>query len=427
MKSRLSERTARSAAIALMAVVIPSGREALAQTPDPKPTVTPAASASPSPSASPANAQTANTKVAGQDVPVPARRKYVAPEYPPEAFAQGIRGIVIVEVLIGEDGRVENVRAVRSIPGLDEAAIAAVRLWEYEPSKVSGKPVKVLHQQPITFAMRLPDLQRMPGIPELRAGGPPPIPAGLAKAETAAVAVTLGPQGEVREASVVDGTPAISESLLRTVKAWRFVFDGASPPSFTIRADWAPGPPPALVLKAIDLKTSAAAVASATPPPPAVGTAQPSPNAPTPPSPSGVKSPEPPRPQPTLSPAVDTEVLTAPPEPPRREQGVSAVADVILGDNIPDLARGRRPTWPPLARLGNISGDVVVRFSVDLAGKVTVHSAEGPDMLKAAAEQAVATWTFRRTAIDRLHLIATFKFGMDRSVARVERAPADPK
>jgi outer membrane biosynthesis protein TonB len=96
---------------------------------------------------------------------------------------------------------------------------------------------------------------------------------------------------------------------------------------------------------------------------------------------------------------------------------------VLLGGNIPDLARGRRPVWPPLARLGNITGDVVVRFSVDLAGKVTVHSAEGPEMLKASAEQAVGTWLFRRTAIDRLHLIATFKFAADRSVARVERQP----
>jgi TonB family protein len=426
MKSRLSERTARSVAIALMAVLTPSGSETLAQTPKPVPTSTPVASPTAGASASPTGAQTSGAKVAGQDVPVPARRKYVPPEYPPEAYAQGIRGIVIVEILIGEDGRVENVRPVRSIPGLDEAAITAVRLWEYEPSKVSGKAVKVLHQQPITFAMRLPDLQRLPGIPELRAGGAPPTPTGLTKAESAAVAVTLGPQGEVREASVVDGTPALSESLLRTVKAWRFMFEGASPPSFTIRADWAPGPPPALSLKAVDLKTPAAAAASSTSPAPGLATPQPSP-AVAAPGATPVQSPEPPRPQPTLSPAVDTEVLTAPPEPPRREQGVSAVADVILGDNIPDLARGRRPIWPPLARLGNISGDVVVRFSVDLAGKVTVHSAEGPDMLKASAEQAVATWTFRRTAIDRLHLIATFKFGTDRSVARVERAPADPK
>ena len=62
-----------------------------------------------------------------------------------------------------------------------------------------------------------------------------------------------------------------------------------------------------------------------------------------------------------------------------------------------------------------------MRFSVDIAGHVTVHSAEGPDMLKGAAEQAVATWVFRRSAIDRVHLIATFKYGADRSFAKVER------
>ena len=97
------------------------------------------------------------------------------------------------------------------------------------------------------------------------------------------------------------------------------------------------------------------------------------------------------------------------------------MAEVSLGNNIPDLVKGRRPVWPPMARLGNVMGEVVVRFSVDLAGRVTVHSAEGPDLLKGAAEQAVGTWVFRRTAIDRVHLIATFKYGAERSIAKVER------
>ena len=44
--------------------------------------------------------------LAGQDVPVPSRKKYVAPVYPPQAAIEGIRGIVILEVLIGEDGAV---------------------------------------------------------------------------------------------------------------------------------------------------------------------------------------------------------------------------------------------------------------------------------------------------------------------------------
>jgi outer membrane biosynthesis protein TonB len=121
---------------------------------------------------------------------------------------------------------------------------------------------------------------------------------------------------------------------------------------------------------------------------------------------------------------VDTDVLPARQEPPAKEQGVSTVADVLLGDNIPDLVKGRRPVWPPLARLGNAAGEVVVRFSVDLAGRVTVHSVEGPDMLKVAAEQAVGSWVFRRTAIDRVPLVATFKYGADRTFAKVDRVVA---
>ena len=224
---------------------------------------------------------------------------------------------------------------------------------------------------------------------------------------------------------------------MRAVKSWRFVVsEGSTPPSFTVRAEWTPGPPPSLTLLAVDLKTgiavaAAAAVARAPEPAPVPAAALAYP--PAPPTTASVpssKAPEAPSagapamsPSPSPPPVVDTDVLPARPEPPVKEQGISAVADVMLGENIPDLAKGRRPIWPPLARLGNVTGDVEVRFSVDLAGKVTVHSAEGPEMLKAAAEQAVSTWLFRRTAIDRLHLTATFKFGSDRTTAKVQREP----
>jgi TonB family protein len=359
-----------------------------------------------------AGPRVSDAKVAGQDVPVPARKKYVAPQYPAEAAAQGIRGIVILEITIGEDGRVLDTRVTRSIPGLDEAAARAVRLWEYEVTRLAGRPVKVILSQSITFALKLPDLQREVGVPDLKSGGAPPIPASLATPETASVEVTLGSQGEVSEAAVVEGNSVVSEALLRAVKTWRFaVSTRAAPISFTIRAEWTPGPQPMLVLKAFDLKPGAMAAIDS---PPLPGPA--SPAAPT----AAVAPLEDANPE-APSPAVDTEVLPARPEPPVKETGVSAVADVALGDNIPDLVKGRRPVWPPLARLGNITGDVVVRFSVDLAGRVTVHSAEGPDMLKDTAEQAVGTWLFRRTAIDRVNLIATFKFGGDRSTARVER------
>ncbi|MBP9946525.1 MAG: TonB family protein [Vicinamibacteria bacterium] len=368
----------------------------------------------------------ADAKVAGQDVPVPSRKKYVAPEYPMDAAAQGIRGIVILEVLIGEDGKVSASRITRSIQGLDEAATAAVKLWEYEPTKVAGQAVKVLLSQSITFALKLPDLQRAPGVPELKSGGSPPVPPGLREAASAAVELTLGSQGEVLEVAALDGHPVVSEALLRAARAWRFsLAEGATPPTFTVTADWKPGPPPVLTLSASDLRSSGADFLPAPPPdspaapastpevPQATGTMPPTPSAPPTAAPAATPA----------APVVDTDVLTARPDPPAKEQGASAVADVLLGDNIPELVQGRRPVWPPLARLGNVTGEVVVRFSVDLAGKVSVHSAEGPDLLKATAEQAVGTWLFRRTAIDRLNLIATFKYASDRAMAKIERAP----
>ncbi len=57
-------------------------------------------------------------------VSVPKRTKTVQPEYPPEAQAQGIRGIVILELIIDKEGKVAEARVVRSVAGLDEAALA---------------------------------------------------------------------------------------------------------------------------------------------------------------------------------------------------------------------------------------------------------------------------------------------------------------
>ena len=60
--------------------------------------------------------------------------------------------------------------------------------------------------------------------------------------------VGLGSLGEVREAAVVDGGAVLSEILLKTVKSWRFlVSEGAPPQTFTIHAEWNPGPPSSLI------------------------------------------------------------------------------------------------------------------------------------------------------------------------------------
>ena len=62
-----------------------------------------------------------------EGVPAPKRTKHVQPVYPQEALAQGIRGIVILEIVLDEKGKVQSTSIIRSVPGLDEAAIAAAQ------------------------------------------------------------------------------------------------------------------------------------------------------------------------------------------------------------------------------------------------------------------------------------------------------------
>jgi len=73
------------------------------------------------------------------------------PVYPPAAFSRKLEGIVRVEVLINETGRVAYAEVRRSIPELDRAALACVREWQFQPATRAGKPVSVVAQTPISF------------------------------------------------------------------------------------------------------------------------------------------------------------------------------------------------------------------------------------------------------------------------------------
>jgi TonB family protein len=75
-------------------------------------------------------------------------------EYPPIARAVRIQGLVILEILIDVDGHVRGARVLRSIPLLDEAALACVRQWEFKPSLVNGASVAVLTNITQSFVLR---------------------------------------------------------------------------------------------------------------------------------------------------------------------------------------------------------------------------------------------------------------------------------
>ena len=90
----------------------------------------------------------------GGDIKVPRKIHHVAPIYPPIAQQAKVEGTVIIEAIIGVDGRVNDARVVGSKPLLDQAAIDAVLRWRFTPTLLNGVPVPVLMTVRVTFTLR---------------------------------------------------------------------------------------------------------------------------------------------------------------------------------------------------------------------------------------------------------------------------------
>jgi TonB family protein len=84
----------------------------------------------------------------------PAKLNGPPPSYPAAARTAGIRGTVVLHVLVGRDGRVKNVKVIRGVKGLDDAATEAVSHWVYKPALDNNRPVAVWIEESITFPPR---------------------------------------------------------------------------------------------------------------------------------------------------------------------------------------------------------------------------------------------------------------------------------
>jgi TonB family protein len=78
----------------------------------------------------------------------------VPPVYPELARRADVEGVVLVQALVGRDGRVKDTRVVKPIPALNEAAVAAVRQWVFKPALAGGKPVAVWVAIPVRFTLQ---------------------------------------------------------------------------------------------------------------------------------------------------------------------------------------------------------------------------------------------------------------------------------
>jgi protein TonB len=90
----------------------------------------------------------------GGNIRAPAKVTDVRPVYPVEAQSAKIQGVVIIEAVIGEDGRVAQGCVLRSIPLLDVAALDAVKQWEFTPTLLNGAPVPVIMTVTVNFTLQ---------------------------------------------------------------------------------------------------------------------------------------------------------------------------------------------------------------------------------------------------------------------------------
>jgi protein TonB len=79
--------------------------------------------------------------------------KKVMPAYPPGAKAARIQGHVVLDVIIGKDGSVLEIKLVSGHPLLAPAAMEAVKQWTYKPTLLNGEPVEVKTQVDVNFTL----------------------------------------------------------------------------------------------------------------------------------------------------------------------------------------------------------------------------------------------------------------------------------
>jgi protein TonB len=101
---------------------------------------------------SPLRAEDEPMKVSRADAMSAATTK-PSPSYPAIAKQLKVEGEVQVQVLIGEEGKVEGATPVAGNPILTKAALDTVKDWKFTPFKNNGKSVKA--QTVLSFMFKM--------------------------------------------------------------------------------------------------------------------------------------------------------------------------------------------------------------------------------------------------------------------------------
>ena len=90
----------------------------------------------------------------GGDVKAPILKERIEPVYPEPARKARMQGVVILEAIITANGTVSDVKVLKSVnPLLDAAAERAVSHWTYRPATLNGRAVSVYLTVTVNFQL----------------------------------------------------------------------------------------------------------------------------------------------------------------------------------------------------------------------------------------------------------------------------------
>jgi protein TonB len=90
----------------------------------------------------------------GAEIKAPRKIKDARPIFPETALSGRAQGVVLIEAVIGPDGKVREAKVVHSVAPFDGAALDAVRQWEYEPSLLNGVVVSIVMTVAVRFSLQ---------------------------------------------------------------------------------------------------------------------------------------------------------------------------------------------------------------------------------------------------------------------------------
>jgi TonB family protein len=88
------------------------------------------------------------------DITPPRLLEVANPEYTDVAKKKKIEGTVVLDIVVDKKGNVTEAKVKKGLGyGLDESAVAAVKVWLYKPAEKDGQPVPVRMEVTTEFYM----------------------------------------------------------------------------------------------------------------------------------------------------------------------------------------------------------------------------------------------------------------------------------